>query len=692
MRKILALLLVLLLCAVGAAAEGLLTEGEFVYYIWNDTQWGNGEVAVIVDYRLEEGQSEVFIPLELGGYPVLIVETDNLPASVQTVCAPEHIGGVYAPEGRELVEFLYVGEANQSEYTLTDVHRIKTVNGESTMDEMLLTLEMLPQKIGGQKVNADLLRPPVVEETVEETVYTYGELLYTRDEARQTATIVGYELAEGQTELFIPTAIEGYTVANFEYENVPLQIEKLWVNANTGKTIWNFGDKPTNHERLAYHYTQTTEDSITLESVALESWDGEGNMVSKERFVAADAVPETIAGNSVSFDAKAQGAIEEGTFVTADGWKYRAFVHYDGRKTAEIMDCPMQDWGDTMVIPMSINGFTPSLIALEAIPESVHTVIIPGDGSSGQIINNTPSNRFLRRITYTDWEGAGQSEALDRPAEMQQDDLMWTRVVALDFATGESLDCMPYNIVSEEELPAEINGQRVINPEGAITVSRTSGDWEYMLDDYLGTNIEAYILAYNGEGEPGYLVVPEKLDGNKIRAIHIDAIPESAKAIYVKGYNTSVFADNSTCERELLMVTYRESNKNVVTLENIWKLAVEEGKVDESRGYLSIKEVPREINGKSVQVPNSRYFTYSSGEWEYYLHKEGQPVAWITQSQMPEGVTEMTVPKELDGYTVRYVDMAAIPQSVQTINIPKGCHVRTEQENRPNLKIVEAKK
>ncbi|MBQ7865378.1 MAG: hypothetical protein IJ350_03335 [Clostridia bacterium] len=106
MRKFLALLLVLLTCAFGAAAEGLLTEGEFVYYIWNDTQWGNGEVAVIVDYRLEEGRTELFIPQEVGGYPVLIVETANLPASVQTVCAPERIGGVYAPEGRELVEFL----------------------------------------------------------------------------------------------------------------------------------------------------------------------------------------------------------------------------------------------------------------------------------------------------------------------------------------------------------------------------------------------------------------------------------------------------------------------------------------------------------------------------------------------------------------------------------------------------------
>ena len=100
---------------------------------------------------------------------------------------------------------------------------------------MLLTLEMLPQMIGGQKVIADLLRPPEVEETAEETVYTHGELLYTRDDAQQTATIVGYELAERQTELFIPTAIEGYTVDTFVIANFPekLQVaydpERQWI-------------------------------------------------------------------------------------------------------------------------------------------------------------------------------------------------------------------------------------------------------------------------------------------------------------------------------------------------------------------------------------------------------------------------------------------------------------------------------
>ena len=141
------------------------------------------------------------------------------------------------------------------------------------------------------------------------------------------------------------------------------------------------------------------------------------------------------------------------------------------------------------------------------------------------------------------------------------------------------------------------------------------------------------------------------------------------------------------------MVTYRDTTKSMMTLQDVFMTKVEDGLMSQSVGVINVADLPKEIDGKSVKVPNSSYFIYTSGEWTYHLYDSGRGVvAWITQSQLPEGITELTVPKELDGYPVSYIDMAAIPQSVQTVNVPKGCYVRTEQENRPNLKIVEAKK
>ena len=733
---------------VNATALGTGAFAELMGECWYRDQFGN---PAIVDAQLPEGAREVVVPTDFVENQFVWLYLDNLGEDIRTFYIPYGAYGQLTMQeslsrGNAYCKMIYADyalvqadpalrlafpEMGEDDYALVECQVEMPYDHQENIWSVRVGFDpaTLPTELRGHKLllhptlnegvelfdyqrlcraemdaeMADWFGLPPEEEVLnadnsagesDGTVYTYGELLYTRNDAQQSATIMGYELAEGQTELFIPTAIEGYTVVDFEYELVPLQIEKLWVNQNTGKMIWNFGDKPKNHERLAYNYTQTEEGSIALDSIVLESWDGEGNMDSQRQFIDTAAVPETIAGNKVTI-AIGNGQTVAGDGLITDGWEYLPAFHSDGRKYADILACPDKEWGDTMVIPMSINEFTPRLIALEAIPESVHTVIFPGDGTTWHIINNTPSNRVLRQITYTDWEGADQSEALDRPAEMQQDDLMWTRVLTHDFATGESLDCMPYNIVSEEELPAEINGQRVINFAGAIAVSYTSGDWEYMLDDYLHTNLEAYILAYNGEDEPEYLVIPEKLDGNKVGAIYVEAIPESVKTIFVKGYNTSIFADNSNHSRQLLMVTYRDTTKSMMTLQDVFMTKVEDGLMSQSVGVMNAADLPKEIDGKKVLVPQSMYFLYTSDEWTYCVVPYGiggKTIAWIVDSTLEEGITELTLPKELDGYKVNYIDTAAIPQSVKTVTMPQNTFVREENGGpRPDLKIVQEK-
>lgn len=573
---------------VNATALGTGAFAELAGECWYKDQYGN---LAIVDAQLPEGASEVVVPTDFVENQFVWLYLDNLGEDIRTFYIPYGAYGQLTmveslPRGNAYCKMVYADyamvqadpalrlafpEMGEDDYALVECQVEMPYDHQGNIWSVRVGFNpaTLPTELRGHK----LLLHPTLNEAVElfdyqrlcraeldaemadwfglppeeevlnadnsagesdGTVYTYGELLYTRDDAQQTATIVGYELAEGQTELFIPTAIEGYTVVDFEYELVPLQIEKLWVNANTGKMIWNFGEKPTNHERLAYNYTQTKEGSIALDSIVLESWDGEGNMDSKRRFIEADAVPATIAGNSVFFDVTAQGAIEEGTFVTADGWKYRAFVHADGRKTADIVDYPMQDWGDTMIIPPTLDGYVVNAIDIEIIPPTVDTVIAWGDGSTSPIVSSAPSNRVLRQITYTDWEGAGQSTTIDRPAKMQKDELVWTRVLVTDYATGKTLP-EPHNVVCDVDLPVEINGQRVIFPTYSRDFAITSGDWRYIryLVEEGGEKYKrATIWEYAGEQETGKIVLPTEIDGYRVEAFVIENMPEKLQIAY----------------------------------------------------------------------------------------------------------------------------------------------------------------
>lgn len=574
---------------VNATALGTGAFAELVGECWYKDQFGT---PAIVDAQLTEGANELVIPTDFAGRGMVQVWMDNLDEGLRTIYQPY---GLYVPlsteaglpRGVAYCKMLYADYAmvqadpallqafpdmGKDDYALVecDVEMAYDHEGNTWLAQIGFDPAALPTELRGHKL---LLHPALNENVaiadyqqiyhgeldaevaawlglptedelalmadnsaseIDGTVYTYGELLYTKDDAQQTAAIVGYELAEGQTELFIPTAIEGYTVVNFEYENVPLQIEKLWMNLNTGKTIWNFGDKPMNHERLTYNYTQTEKGSITLDNIALESWDENGQMTSKRQFIQADAVPATIAGNAVSFDVTAQGAIEDGTFVTADGWKYRAFSHADGRKTAELLDYPRQDWGDTMIIPPTVDGYVVNIVDIAIIPSSVHTVIMLGDGSSYGVVSNAPSNRVLKIVTYTDWEDAGQSAMISRPAEMQKNELLWTRVGVVDFATGKDLQ-EPHNIICDADLPAEINGQRVIFPSVSYDFAITSGDWRYIRrkewkDD--GEYLYATIWDYVGEKETGKVKLPTEIDGYTVDTFVIANFPEKLQIAY----------------------------------------------------------------------------------------------------------------------------------------------------------------
>ncbi len=568
---------------VNATALGTGAFAELMGECWYRDQFGN---PAIVDAQLPEGAREVVVPTDFVKNQFVWLYLDNLGEDIRTFYIPYGLYGQLTmveslPRGNAYCKMVYADYAmvqadpalrlafpdmGEDDYALVECQVELPYDHQENIWSVRVGFDpaTLPTELRGHKLllhpalnegvelfdhqrfcraemdaeMADWFGLPPEEEVLtadnsagesDGTVYTHGELLYTRNDAQQTATIVGYELAEGQTELFIPTAIEGCTVVDFEYELVPLQIEKLWVNQNTGKMIWNFGDKPMNHERLAYSYTQTTEDSITLENVVLDTWDGEGQIASEPQFTNVNTVPDTIAGKQVQI-------AHNGWFGYSEGiWDYTLNQDENGNAYLLIVGCTVPEGTKEVIVPPEIGGYKADVpLDLDVLPESVEKVYMLGDGSSNGIVSNAPSNRVLKIVTYSDWEGAGQSAMVSRPAKMQKDELLWTRSLVTDFATGNVLP-EPHNIVCDAELPAEIDGQRVIFPTYSRDFAITSGDWRYIryLVEEGGEKYKrATIWEYVGEQETGKIVLPTEIDGYRVEAFVIDYLPEKLQIAY----------------------------------------------------------------------------------------------------------------------------------------------------------------
>lgn len=710
---------------VNTTALGTGAFAELMGECWYRDQLGN---PAIVDAQLPEGAGEVVVPTDFVENQFVWLYLDNLGEDIRTFYIPYGAYGQLTmqeslPRGNAYCKMVYADYAmvqadpalrlafpdmGEDDYALVECQVEMPYDHQENIWLVRVGFDpaTLPTELRGHKLllhptlnegvelfdyqrlcraemdaeMADWFGLPPEEEVLnadnsagesDGTVYTYGELLYTRNDAQQTATIVGYELAEGQTELFIPTAIEGYTVVDFEYELVPLQIEKLWVNMNTGKMFWNFGDKPTNHERLAYNYTQTEEDSITLNHVVLDTWDGDGQMASEQQFTNVNSVPEMIAGKQVQI-------AQNGWFCYSEGiWDYMLNQDENGNALLSLVGCTVPEGTKEVIVPPEIGGYKANTaILMDVLPESVERVYVLGDGSTFYFASSKPCNRKLTQVTYM---------------ETENKELKWSGVVMYDFAT-ELWVRWPEYVVAVDSLPKEIAGREVLLPDPSEGFMYTYADWGYVAERWENGTETISILKYMGDEEPICLVIPEEFASYDHVTIHSAGLPQTVKMVCTNNPNT-VFADNPG---ECLMVNYENVNENEVMLsEWIDRVTIVEGKEVHEWATVYVEDLPKEINGKKVRVPQSTYFLYTSDKWTYRVVPYGiggKTIAWIVDSTLEEGITELTLPKELDGYKVNYIDTAAIPQSVKTITMPQNTFVREENGGpRPDLKIVQEK-
>ncbi len=472
-------------------------------------------------YDLPEGQNYVYIPETWRGMPVYAKE-ESIPEQVEVVYIPWTRGTIAPPGGRALMNALYVCEEDAGAYkaefclsdlqegdlVLLDVWNCRMANGQWVEQGGYLKREEIPAELDGHRLNTTSSAVVICQ--------TEDECVYYRSPHNGSPTIMDAELPENAAELVIPRGLEGnaycyihsaalgdeiHTIyLPYEYSEVHITDGMRQDSATYCLIVYADYETVMAAPELKGKFREMDENDYALVEAKLRhvnfatgheqeqaiAFDEDSlpthlrghklhifKMLSHKSRVKGDyqktlrgefdawmhlidtaAVDAKPAKAEVTFVGIDQGIVEEGVFET-DGWTYRAFVDKDGRKTANIVDSSIQPDSDSMVIPSALDGYWVTGIELESIPASVQTVFMQEDeGSTWIITNSKPSKRKLTAVYYADWEGAG------RPAGMQQDELMWTRVITMDFADGVPRG----GRVQMDALPTEIDGKKFIPP------------------------------------------------------------------------------------------------------------------------------------------------------------------------------------------------------------------------------------
>ena len=285
MKKIfLAIIAVLLLCLGCACAEEIWTaedeaewlaqlpvENGLIYEIWDAPDLGR--VAIVCGYALEPGQTVLFVPPELGGYPVSNIN-GTLPESVHTVYCHESSGGIFPDLGRQLTMVFYADAEyaqanhdgpmkelgitlNEDEYVLTGVFLWKTAEDDyvMTQDAAYLARRTIPQELFGHPVNIAML------EHDGRIAYEAANCSYYLAPWNGMPVILDAGAEEGAHEMIIPAELaehEGVLVSG-----TALGEDVRAIYAPDGLTAYLF-DVPKGREYFVLSYTQDEANGLVL--------------------------------------------------------------------------------------------------------------------------------------------------------------------------------------------------------------------------------------------------------------------------------------------------------------------------------------------------------------------------------------------------------------------------------------------
>lgn len=211
--------------------------------------------------------------------------------------------------------------------------------------------------------------------------------------------------------------------------------------------------------------------------------------------------------------------------------------------------------------------------------------------------------------------------------------------------------------------------------------SKTFGEFTCWVDEEDGVFIEKYNLA---EGQET-LYIPKEIEGHRVQGFSLATLPESVKTVYMP--NECGWDSDGLSTDELTLIRYADYEW-IQSEEWYSKYLTDMGEDDYALTWAHVytwkngdmhekeapdfyaEQLPAELDGHKVrfEMLNNGNVIFTSGEWQYKLDTyDDRFKAELVGYTMGEGITEMVIPQQIDGYPVQRFDVAAVPASVKVL-------------------------
>ncbi len=523
MRKYLALLLAALcLCCQDARAEEItVTEGQLTYTV----KQGKWEKYVnVTGYDLPEGQNYVYIPETWHGMPVY-AKGESIPEQVEVVYIPWKRGTIAPPDGRPLMNALYVSttdaEAYKAEFQLSDlqegdlvvldVWNCRIEGGQWEERGGYLKREEMPTELDGHRLNTTSSAVVICQ--------TKGECIYYRSPHNGSPTIMDTELPEDATELVIPRGLDGNTYCYIHSAALGDAIHTIYLPYEYGcdrvyitdgmrqdgamYCLIEYADYETvmATPELKGKFPDLGEDEYALVEAKLRYVNFAAGH-EQEQVIAfdADSLPTQLRGHKLhifkmlSHKSRVKGDYQKALRGKLDAWMHlidtaavearaeKAEVTFDGIDQGIVEEGTFETDGWTYRASVDKDGRRTAYIEDSSIQTNSDSMVIPSTlngylvtGIELESIPPSVQTVFMQEDGSGSWSIINNKpskrkltavyyadwEGAGCPAEMQKDELMWVSVVTMDFADGVPRG----GRVQIEQLPTEIDGRKFIPPD-----------------------------------------------------------------------------------------------------------------------------------------------------------------------------------------------------------------------------------
>lgn len=496
----------------------------------------------------------------------------------------------------------------------------------------------------------------------EDGLQTFGEFACRVNDENNLA-IMDYNLAEDQTELFIPMQIEGRRVEGFNVETLPASVKTVYTPVNRGWEGWIDGERELTmiqyadqdwvmgEEWFSKYLGDMGEDDYALIWANVCSWKN-GEMREKEApDFYAEQLPAELNGHKVHFEMLNNGNV----IFTSGEWQYKLET-YDDRFKAEIVASTMAEGITELVIPQQIDGYPVQRFDLAAVPASVEVLYKDRD----VWFDNDKSGRSITMISYADFEYIQQNEwYYERVQEMTENDLALTDANIYTFSADGYNSKSTYAYAAD--LPTELLGKKCLNAMDMSCVWYTSGQWIYAYSN----NEKDSVVIKDVTGVEGQttLFVPSTIEDVPVSQISNTIADKYGITLFVAPRNGWFYGEGKASFGVLYYydrawVDARQDDN--YTERYAWlgenDLSVEDythyANGETTKETIEYKDIPAEVEGKKLVI--NMYFddnvtVYKKDDYSYVILPDDTIALVKYENKLAKS---LIIPARIDGKTV----------------------------------------